>query len=76
MLITPIAPRAQDTRKPLLLVCIPDRPPQKVAGRMAWALERLIQAGKNGVTTLEEPAPRWSHYIYQLSITVALSSIV
>jgi hypothetical protein len=37
-----------------------------VAGRMAWALERLIQAGENGVTTLEDPAPRWSHYIYQL----------
>jgi hypothetical protein len=66
MLNTPIAHRAQDTRKPLLLVRIPDREPQKVAGRMAWALERLIQAGDNGVTTLEEPAPRWSDYIFKL----------
>jgi hypothetical protein len=35
-------------------------------GREAWALQRLIDAGSVGVTTLDHPAPRWSHYLYKL----------
>jgi hypothetical protein len=37
-----------------------------VNGRNAWALLRLIEAGENGCTPLERPAPRWSDYIFQL----------
>ncbi len=36
------------------------------SGRFAWALAELICAGARGVTPLERPAPRWSHYIYRL----------
>jgi hypothetical protein len=36
------------------------------SGREAWTIRHLINAGPAGVTTLEQPAPRWSHYIYKL----------
>ena len=35
-------------------------------GREAWCLRHLIGAGANGLTTLDHPAPRWSHYIFKL----------
>jgi len=35
-------------------------------GRVAWALLRLVDAGPAGLTTLDEPAPRWSAYIFTL----------
>jgi hypothetical protein len=35
-------------------------------GREAWTLRRLIEAGSAGVTTIDHPAPRWSHYIFKL----------
>ncbi len=35
-------------------------------GREAWTLARLIEAGPIGVTPIERPAPRWSHYIFML----------
>ena len=35
-------------------------------GREAWALQHLLRAGARGVTPLERPAPRWSHYVHQL----------
>lgn len=35
-------------------------------GRDAWALNELIIAGERGVTPLERPAPRWSHYVFKL----------
>ncbi len=45
------------------------RTPEKelsVKGRDAWTLDRLIKAGKGGVTPLEYPAPRWSGYVFNL----------
>ena len=36
---------------------------QQFAGRFAWTLLRLIAAGEKGVTPIEHPAPRWSHYV-------------
>lgn len=36
------------------------------AGRDAWTLSRLLAAGERGVTPLENPAPRWSHYVFRL----------
>lgn len=38
----------------------------KVKGRDAWALDALLRAGERGVTPIERPAPRWSHYIFKL----------
>jgi hypothetical protein len=35
-------------------------------GREAWTLNALIEAGENGVTPIERPAPRWSHYVFML----------
>lgn len=35
-------------------------------GREAWALKALIERGENGVTPIDNPAPRWSHYIFKL----------
>ncbi|CAN1517505.1 hypothetical protein MCEMSEM23_00978 [Rhabdaerophilaceae bacterium] len=32
-------------------------------GRYAWTLARLIEAGPRGITPIERPAPRWSHYV-------------
>jgi hypothetical protein len=34
--------------------------------RQAWMLRKLINAGSAGVTLLDNPAPRGSHYIYIL----------
>ncbi|MGQ3300183.1 winged helix domain-containing protein [Reyranella sp.] len=35
-------------------------------GRDAWMLDRLLEAGPAGCTSLENPAPRVSHYIFKL----------
>ena len=35
-------------------------------GRASWALAQLIVSGAKGFTTLERPAPRISHYVFQL----------
>ena len=35
-------------------------------GRYAWTLARLIEAGKTGCTPVEQPAPRWAHYVFWL----------
>ena len=45
---------------------LPDGSQQSFAGREAWTLKRLVDAGRIGVTTIDHPAPRWSHYIYKL----------
>lgn len=37
-----------------------------VRGRDAWALLQLMVAGEKGCTPLDNPAPRWSGYIYNL----------
>lgn len=36
------------------------------SGREAWTLAQLNNAGKKGVTPIERPAPRWSHYVMML----------
>ena len=36
---------------------------REVKGRYAWTLAALIDAGETGVTPIERPAPRWSHYV-------------
>ena len=45
-------------------------------GRDAWTLAQLIDAGKSGVTPIERPAPRWSHYVWKLrGLGVAIETI-
>tara|TARA_R110002051_G_scaffold57104_11_gene105914 strand:- start:7648 stop:7959 length:312 start_codon:yes stop_codon:yes gene_type:complete len=40
--------------------------PVIVSGRDRWALEQLIKAGTKGCTPIDNPAPRWSAYIFNL----------
>lgn len=35
-------------------------------GREAWALLELVEAGAKGCTPIDNPAPRWSHYVWLL----------
>ena len=37
-----------------------------VRGRDAWALLQLMSAGEKGCTSIDNPAARWSGYIYNL----------
>jgi len=38
-----------------------------VSGRDRWALEQLIGAETTGCTPIDNPAPRWSAYVHNLS---------
>lgn len=42
--------------------------PRSVAlvGREAWAMLELLEAGTKGCTPIDNPAPRWSHYVWLL----------
>jgi hypothetical protein len=42
------------------------KPSQAFVGRFAWTLHQLVQAGERGCTPIDQPAPRWSHYVYRL----------
>jgi len=35
-------------------------------GRNRWAMQQLIRAGQRGCTPIDNPAPRWSAYIFNL----------
>jgi hypothetical protein len=37
-----------------------------VSGRVRWALDQLRTAGTAGCTPIDNPAPRWSAYIFDL----------
>lgn len=37
-----------------------------VSGRVRWALECLIMAGRKGCTPLDTPGPHWSDYVLRL----------
>jgi hypothetical protein len=45
---------------------LPDGVPTTVVGRDAWMYKELLKVGPRGLTTLENPAPRISHYIFKL----------
>jgi hypothetical protein len=44
----------------------PLRKEREATGQFAWALLQLHRAGKTGITSLENPAPRLRHYVYGL----------
>lgn len=37
-----------------------------LTGRNAWALLELHNAGEDGCTPIDNPAPRWSAYVFNL----------
>ena len=37
-----------------------------LVGREAWAALELVEAGERGCTPIDNPAPRWSHYVWLL----------
>ncbi len=37
-----------------------------IKGRTEWALRELLKAGEKGCTPIDNPAPRWSAYIFNL----------
>ena len=37
-----------------------------IKGRVRWALEQLLEAGPKGCTPIDNPAPRWSAYVFEL----------
>jgi hypothetical protein len=39
---------------------------REAVGRFGWTLLQLHLAGAAGLTSLERPAPRWSHYVWVL----------
>ena len=43
-----------------------DRPVLTFKGRAAWALGKLVHAGREGCTPITHPGPRWSHYVWLL----------
>lgn len=47
-------------------VSVDGGPPVVLKGRVAWCLDELVQAGGNGVTPVDRPAPRWSGYVDRL----------
>jgi hypothetical protein len=53
-------------QRKVLSVTLPDGSHRRFYGRDAWALKHLLKAASVGVTTIDHPAPRWSHYIYKL----------
>lgn len=38
----------------------------ELTGRNAWALSKLVEAGKSGCTPITTPGPRWSGYVHNL----------
>jgi hypothetical protein len=49
-----------------LQVNVDGGPERKFVGRFAWTLFELVKAGKKGCTPIEQPAPRWSNYVFRL----------
>lgn len=57
------------TSKPSMVVRIADLDAARnvhLIGRNAWMMDRLLTAGASGVSTLECPAIRVSHYVFCL----------
>lgn len=50
----------------LLNVHVLDGDTLSFEGRVAWALDQLIKAGKSGCTPITHPGPRWSAYVLKL----------
>jgi hypothetical protein len=49
-----------------LQVTVDGGPERKFVGCFAWTLLQLVQAGEKGCTPIDQPAPRWAHYVWRL----------
>src|SRR3974390_2088314 len=59
--------RGKNSNSPVIALTVETGSQLKtVRGRDAWALSELISSGSDGVTPIDRPAPRWSHYIFKL----------
>lgn len=56
---------------------VPGKPSEVLTfqGREAWALRELVNAGERGCTPIDNPAPRWSHYIWCLRDTFNIETV-
>ena len=52
--------------KDKLTISLQDGSRRTFTGRDAWTMRHLMRAGKSGLTTIDHPAPRWSHYVFRL----------
>lgn len=50
----------------VIQVAIDGRRPVILKGRVAWALDCLKDAGRDGCNPLKQPALRWSEYVRRL----------
>lgn len=57
-----------DQKQAVFTVTNPEQNPftLRLSGRNCWAMEQLVSAGGEGCTPVDNPAPRWSAYIYNL----------
>ena len=53
-------------KRDTLTIRLQDGSRQFFTGRDAWTMRHLINAGSRGLTTIDHPAPRWSHYVFRL----------
>jgi hypothetical protein len=44
----------------------PDGDAVTLSGRDAWTMQQLLAAGERGCTPIDNPAPRWSGYVFNL----------
>ena len=44
----------------------PDGDTVTLTGRHAWTMQQLLAAGECGCTPIDNPAPRWSGYVFNL----------
>ncbi|RVD31439.1 hypothetical protein [Mesorhizobium sp. M4B.F.Ca.ET.017.02.2.1] len=49
----------------ILVKVEPDGATMRLDGRVAWAIKKLIDAGKGGCTPITHPGPRWSDYVHK-----------
>lgn len=48
------------------ITVVVDDTPRTYTGRDAWTLDELVRAGERGITPIDNPAPRLSHYVFRL----------
>jgi hypothetical protein len=65
--VSPLKPRRQTAGTPYTITLKSGDPFQiVVSGRVQWALNELCRAGSVGCTPIQNPAPRWAAYVYDL----------
>jgi hypothetical protein len=63
---SPAMQSRSEPRRPFIRIQLGEDCVLRFEGRDAWALHQLIRAGASGCTPIDNPAPRWSHYVFKL----------